>query len=42
MRTVGFSLIGIFNGIQTLLVDLFPGKGAFISASNNLARCILG
>ncbi|KAL1932431.1 hypothetical protein VTP01DRAFT_8109 [Rhizomucor pusillus] len=39
---MGFSLIGIFNGIQTLLVDLFPGKGASISASNNLARCILG
>ncbi|KAI8877166.1 MFS general substrate transporter [Backusella circina FSU 941] len=27
---------------QTLLVDLYPGKGASITASNNLVRCLLG
>lgn len=27
---------------QTLLIDLFPGKGASITATNNLVRCILG
>ncbi|KAL1932432.1 hypothetical protein VTP01DRAFT_8110 [Rhizomucor pusillus] len=39
---LGFDTTCMFNGIQTLLIDLFPGKGASISASNNLVRCILG
>jgi cyanate permease len=30
------------NSCQTLLIDLFPGKGASITASSNLMRCILG
>jgi cyanate permease len=30
------------NTSSTLLVDLFPGKGASITASNNLVRCVLG
>ncbi|OBZ84217.1 Quinidine resistance protein 2 [Choanephora cucurbitarum] len=40
-------LTGVSNAslticIQSLLIDLFPGKGASITASNNLTRCILG
>jgi MFS family permease len=38
----GVSASGVMNTSQTLLVDLFPGKGASITASNNLMRCILG
>lgn len=38
----GFNASGIMNTSQTLLVDLFPGKGASITASNNLVRCVLG
>ncbi|KAI7864216.1 major facilitator superfamily domain-containing protein [Mucor mucedo] len=36
------SASGIMTSSQTLLVDLFPGKGASITASNNLMRCLLG
>jgi MFS family permease len=38
----GISASGVMNTSSTLLVDLFPGKGASITASNNLMRCILG
>ncbi|GAA5799834.1 hypothetical protein HPULCUR_005253 [Helicostylum pulchrum] len=37
-----FSSSGVTSTCQTLLVDLFPGSGASITASNNLMRCILG
>ncbi|KAI8076220.1 major facilitator superfamily domain-containing protein [Thamnidium elegans] len=37
-----FSCSGVTSTCQTLLVDLFPGRGASITASNNLMRCILG
>lgn len=36
------STSGLMTSSQTLLVDLFPGKGASITASNNLMRCLLG
>ncbi|KAI8987470.1 major facilitator superfamily domain-containing protein [Mycotypha africana] len=39
---VGFSNTSMFNIFQTLAVDLFPGKSATITASNNLVRCLLG
>ncbi|KAG1314032.1 hypothetical protein G6F64_001782 [Rhizopus arrhizus] len=39
---VGFGATGIMTTTQTLLIDLHPGKGASITASNNLVRCILG
>ncbi|KAI8093140.1 major facilitator superfamily domain-containing protein [Halteromyces radiatus] len=39
---VAFCMVGSMNAMQTLLVDLFPGRGASITASNNLVRCILG
>lgn len=39
---VGFANTSIFNTFQTLMVDLFPGKSATITASNNLVRCFLG
>jgi MFS family permease len=38
----GLSSSGVMNTCQTLLVDLFPEKGASITASNNLMRCLLG
>lgn len=37
-----FNCAAITSTCQTLLVDLFPGKGASITASNNLMRCLLG
>ncbi|KAI7900386.1 major facilitator superfamily domain-containing protein [Cokeromyces recurvatus] len=39
---VGFANTSVFNVFQTLAVDLFPGKSATITASNNLVRCLLG
>ncbi|KAI9246064.1 major facilitator superfamily domain-containing protein [Phascolomyces articulosus] len=38
----GISSTPIFNCIQTLMADLFPGRGATITASANLVRCIFG
>ncbi|EJT99613.1 MFS general substrate transporter [Dacryopinax primogenitus] len=35
-----FQLTAIFTSTQTLLMDLFPGRGASVSASNNLVRCL--
>ncbi|KZT60492.1 MFS general substrate transporter [Calocera cornea HHB12733] len=34
-------VIAIFTMSQTLLMDLFPGRGASISATNNVTRCLL-
>ena len=42
LLTVGFGATGIMTTTQTLLIDLHPGKGASITASNNLVRFILG
>ncbi|CAO3600172.1 unnamed protein product [Absidia cylindrospora] len=39
---VAFCMVFLMNGAQTLMIDLFPGRGASITASNNLVRCILG
>ncbi|RCI01297.1 hypothetical protein CU097_013755 [Rhizopus azygosporus] len=39
---VGFNYSAISTTTQTILIDLFPGKGASITASNNLIRCLLG
>ncbi|KAG2194960.1 hypothetical protein INT46_004414 [Mucor plumbeus] len=39
---VGVSTSSLTICVQSLIVDLFPGKGASITASNNLTRCILG
>ncbi|KAI9476209.1 MAG: major facilitator superfamily domain-containing protein [Benjaminiella poitrasii] len=38
----GFSASSVTICVQSLIIDLFPGKGASITASNNLIRCILG
>ncbi|BGP14772.1 Kynureninase (L-kynurenine hydrolase) [Rhodosporidiobolus nylandii] len=38
----GFASMTQFTSISTLLVDLFPGASASATASNNLARCLLG
>jgi hypothetical protein len=40
--TVGASGVAITNSIQTLMVDMFPGRSASIMASNNLIRCLFG
>ncbi|GAN01601.1 MFS general substrate transporter [Mucor ambiguus] len=39
---VGVSTSSLTICTQSLIVDLFPGKGASITASNNLIRCLLG
>lgn len=39
---VGWSSTCIQNVINTLLVDLFPNKGASATAALNLARCLIG
>ncbi|KAI7881315.1 MFS general substrate transporter [Lichtheimia hyalospora FSU 10163] len=38
----GISIMGANNTFQTLMIDLYPGKGASITASNNFVRCLLG
>lgn len=38
----GLSSSGVQNTCQNLLIDLFPGKGASVTSSNNLMRCWLG
>jgi hypothetical protein len=40
--TVGATGVAITNSIQTLMVDMFPGRSASIMASNNLIRCLFG
>ncbi|EJT98759.1 MFS general substrate transporter [Dacryopinax primogenitus] len=32
----------IFTVSQTLLMDLFPGRGSAVGAANNIVRCLLG
>ncbi|KAI8060854.1 major facilitator superfamily domain-containing protein [Gongronella butleri] len=39
---VSIATIVLSGMSQTLLVDLYPGRGASITASNNLVRCMLG
>jgi multidrug resistance protein len=39
---VGYANTCLFNIFQTLVIDLFPGNSASITASNNLIRCMLG
>ncbi|KZT54242.1 MFS general substrate transporter [Calocera cornea HHB12733] len=38
----GWALSGIFTSNQTLMMDLFPGRGASVTACNNLVRCLTG
>ncbi|KAI8337093.1 major facilitator superfamily domain-containing protein [Chlamydoabsidia padenii] len=39
---MAFGMAASMTGTQTLMVDLFPGRGASITASYNFIRCILG
>ncbi|CAO3680217.1 unnamed protein product [Umbelopsis ramanniana] len=39
---LGATGVAITNSIQTLMVDMFPGRSASIMASNNLIRCLFG
>ncbi|CED83984.1 Synaptic vesicle transporter SVOP and related transporters (major facilitator superfamily) [Phaffia rhodozyma] len=39
---IGFSNTAMMLMTQTLVVDLFPGKGSSVTASFNLLRCSLG
>ncbi|GAC95694.1 major facilitator super [Pseudozyma hubeiensis SY62] len=39
---VGFFSIMYFTNINTLIVDLYPGKAASATAAVNLGRCVLG
>ncbi|KAF9567134.1 MFS general substrate transporter [Agrocybe pediades] len=38
---VGYSSIGLMNGVSTLMIDLMPGQSSSITACNNLIRCTL-
>ncbi|KAI7854746.1 major facilitator superfamily domain-containing protein [Circinella umbellata] len=38
----GASIASVMNVCQTLVIDLFPGKGATITATSNLVRSIFG
>ncbi|EEP76754.1 conserved hypothetical protein [Uncinocarpus reesii 1704] len=38
----GASLLGAFNTLGTLIVDLHPNNAATATAANNLVRCLLG
>ncbi|MCJ1291229.1 hypothetical protein MMC34_002772 [Xylographa carneopallida] len=39
---IGFCLTGVFDILNTLLVDLYPESSATATAANNLVRCLLG
>ncbi|MCJ1377525.1 hypothetical protein MMC17_000620 [Xylographa soralifera] len=39
---MGFCLTGVFDILNTLLVDLYPECSATATAANNLVRCLLG
>ena len=35
-------LIGVSEVLNVLLVDIYPGQPATVTAANNLVRCLLG
>ena len=39
---IGASIVAASNGLSTLLVDLYPGATATVTASSNLTRCLVG
>ena len=39
---IGSCLTGVFDILNTLLVDLYPGSSATATAANNLVRCLMG
>ncbi|KAI8141950.1 major facilitator superfamily domain-containing protein [Fennellomyces sp. T-0311] len=38
----GLCITAVFSFCQTLMIDLFPGRGASITATNNVVRSMLG
>ena len=39
---MGYALIAANQGLNALMVDIWPGKAASATAANNLFRCLLG
>ncbi|KAF8307810.1 MFS general substrate transporter [Clavulina sp. PMI_390] len=39
---IGWTVMAIMQINQVILVDLYPGKGASVTANNNLCRCLIG
>ena len=39
---MGYALIAANQGLNVLMVDIWPGKAASATAANNLFRCLLG
>ncbi|KAI9479606.1 major facilitator superfamily domain-containing protein [Zychaea mexicana] len=39
---IGLSVASVMNACQALVIDLFPGKGASITATSNIVRSLLG
>lgn len=39
---VGYAISGAYQSLNVLLVDIYPGRAAMVTAANNLMRCELG
>ncbi|KAK4168380.1 major facilitator superfamily domain-containing protein [Cladorrhinum sp. PSN259] len=39
---IGFSLVGVNNSVNSLIVDLFPERSGAALAAYNLAKCLMG
>ena len=39
---IGLAIVGAFNCIGVLIVDLYPMSPATVTAANNLVRCLMG
>lgn len=39
---IGYALTGAFQVLNVLMVDIYPGKPAAVTAANNLVRCEIG
>ncbi|KAK3998202.1 major facilitator superfamily domain-containing protein [Cladorrhinum sp. PSN332] len=39
---IGFSLVGVNNSVNSLIVDIFPDRSGAALAAYNLAKCIMG
>ena len=42
VKVVGYCLIAGFQTLNVLMVDIYPGKAATVTAASNVTRCLLG
>ncbi|KAL9716504.1 hypothetical protein Ac2012v2_000952 [Leucoagaricus gongylophorus] len=38
---IGYLIMGVMNGLSTIMLDLVPGQSSAVTACNNLVRCLL-